>query len=92
MRKYYTKAEVLKEKVFRTIPDLDLMQIWQIKRVEMSPAFVIDSKNHTISINEKLCKQCFRSVVIGCLLHVIHQDLMKIYAPLLQSIMIIYLF
>jgi hypothetical protein len=72
MRKFCTKTDL--EKVFRTIPDLDLMQIWQVKRVEMSPAFVIDSKKRTISINKKLRKQCFRSVVIGCLLHVIHQD------------------
>ena len=64
----------MKEKVFRTVPDLALMQIWQIKRVEMSPAFVIDSKTRTISINKNLRKKCFRSVVIGCLLHVIHQD------------------
>ena len=61
-------------KVFRTIPDLDLMQIWQVKRVEMVPEFVIDSKKRTISINKKLRKQRFRSVVESCLLHVIHQD------------------
>ncbi len=61
-------------KVFRTIPDLNLMQIWQVKRVEMVPEFVVDSKNRTISVNKKLRKKRFRSVVASCLLHVIHQD------------------
>lgn len=61
-------------KVFRTIPDLDLMQIWQVKRVKMVPEFVIDSKSRTISVNKNLRKKRFRSVVESCLLHVIRQD------------------
>lgn len=64
----------MKEKVFRTIPDLDLMQIWQIKRVKMVPEFVIDSKTRTISVSKHLRKDRFRSVVESCLLHVIRQD------------------
>ena len=60
-------------KVFRTVPDLALEQVWQIKRVKMAPMFVVDSENFTILVNRKLRKKRFRSVVAGCLLNIIHQ-------------------
>jgi hypothetical protein len=60
--------------VFRTVPDLALEQVWQIKRVKMSPVFVVDSENFTILVNKKLRKKWFRGIVAGCLLDILHQD------------------
>ena len=60
-------------KVFRTVPDLALGQVWQIKRVKMAPMFVVDNENFTILVNRKLRKKWFRGIVAGCLLNIIHQ-------------------
>jgi hypothetical protein len=74
-------------KVFRTVPDLALGQVWQIKRVKMAPMFVVDSENFTILVNKKLRKKRFRSIVASCLLDIIHQDSDEdIYATLAKYV------